>query len=151
MLWVTFMVGIGIVLVFSWMLVPGYSDVPNKSQDLVAWAAIAEVSNMMMMGIGDSSPFQSDSMINHSFASRYSVCSKCNYPPNIFRPHVCMLLVIYLLDVAHFPTRIIWKPVSKFWISDDVTKHCVCVCVNVRRYLNISAFGVVNPPKINYV
>ena len=34
--------------------------------------------------------------------------------------------------------------------SDDVNKHCVFV--NVRRYLyNISAFGVVNPPKINYV
>ena len=45
---------------------------------------MAEVSDIMMMGIRDSSPFQSDSMINHSFASRYSVCYKFNYPPNIF-------------------------------------------------------------------
>ena len=43
---------------------------------------MAEVSDIMMMD--DSSPFQSDSMINHSFASRYSVCHKFNYPPNIF-------------------------------------------------------------------
>ena len=33
--------------------------------------------------------------------------------------------------------------------SDDVNKHCVCVWMWGDTY--ISAFGVVNPPKINYV
>ena len=45
---------------------------------------MAEVSNSMMVGVRDSSPFQSDCMINHSFVSRYSVCYKFNDPPNIF-------------------------------------------------------------------
>ena len=52
-----------------------------------------------------------------------------------FRSHLCTLLVIYLLHVAHFPVRIIWKPVSKFRIAVMTLTNIVCVCVNVRRYL----------------
>ena len=80
-----FHLGIWILLVFSLMIVPGDScpkQIPGQIP--VAWAAMAEVSNSMMVGTRDSSPFQSDCMINYSFASRYSVCSKFNDPPTIF-------------------------------------------------------------------
>ena len=35
--------------------------------------------------------------------------------------------------------------------SDDVNKHCVCVSECEEILIYISTFGVVNPPKINYV
>ena len=66
------------------VLVDSCLSFSQKSEDLatwlVAWTAIvpsfwhiAEVSNMMMMDIRDSSPFQPHYMINHSFACRYCV------------------------------------------------------------------------------
>ena len=152
-----FHLGIWIFLVFSWMLVPGDSDVPNKSQHLgslagsrllgrqwlksptawcwasgthlhfsqIAWLiTVLPPGTVYVLNLIIHQTFlrkvlhkcvriHLDSRVGDAF---WSTSVRKPVDKNVdlgicFRSHLCTLLVIYLLHVAHFLVRIIWKPV----------------------------------------